>query len=158
MKHIMKLFSLLPMLAMMCVIFRFSAQEAELSTRASTAVGKMVVTAVSQLMGREYTEAELEQRASAVDGIVRKTAHMTEYAVLALLVSIPLIIYGAKGRALILLTFLIPALYASTDEFHQTFVRGRSGSFRDVLIDCMGIIAYVMILKIFQKKKSFTQT
>lgn len=142
---------------MMCVIFRFSAQEAELSTKTSTAVGRMVVNAVSHLTNQEYTEEEIEQRASAIDGIVRKSAHMTEYAVLALLVSIPLVVYGVKGRTLFWLTFLITAFYASSDEFHQTFVRGRSGSFKDVLIDCVGIAAYVAILKIFQRKRDFTQ-
>ncbi|NBH83961.1 VanZ family protein [bacterium C-53] len=157
MNHSLKLLSFLPMLIMMCIIFRFSAQEAELSAKTSSAVGRAIIKASVRFLEREYTEEEIVQHAAAIDGIVRKSAHMAEYAFLAFLVSIPLITYGARGRILLFLTFLIPALYASTDEFHQTFVRGRSGTFKDVLIDCVGIITYVIILKIFRRKKDFTQ-
>ena len=48
-------------------------------------------------------------------------------------------------------------LYAMSDEYHQTFVMGRSGELRDVLIDSLGIITgivlTVLILKLFKSKK-----
>lgn len=37
-------------------------------------------------------------------------------------------------------TDLICMIYASTDEFHQTFVDGRSGKSADVLIDTSGTV------------------
>jgi VanZ family protein len=39
---------------------------------------------------------------------------------------------------LCLRSILFSMLYASTDEFHQLFVEGRSGSVRDVMIDTLG--------------------
>jgi VanZ family protein len=37
-------------------------------------------------------------------------------------------------------TFVIAAVYASLDEFHQSHISSRSGSPWDVLIDCIGAI------------------
>ena len=37
-------------------------------------------------------------------------------------------------------------LYASTDEFHQTFVPGRSGEIRDILIDTFGVLLGALIV------------
>ena len=48
------------------------------------------------------------------------------------------------GRAF-LVSFLIAAVYAVLDEFHQSFVASRTGSPWDVLIDCAGALAGVLI-------------
>jgi VanZ family protein len=74
---------------------------------------------------------------------VRKCAHLTEYAVLALLLwrvlrrpaepNVPAWRWSHAGLALAL-----AALYAATDEIHQTFVPSRQGSVWDVLLDTTG--------------------
>ncbi len=52
--------------------------------------------------------------------------------------------FGAYIRAIAAL--LICLIYGATDEFHQTFVDGRSGEVRDVLVDTLGaLIAIVLI-------------
>ena len=156
-KYDLRIATFLPALIMMCVIFHFSAEEAETSTRTSTAVGRMIVMTVADLSHREYTEEELTQRAIAVDGAVRKTAHMAEYACLAALISVPLLLYGMRGKKLLFLTIFLPLLYAASDEYHQTFVKGRSGNIRDVLIDGIGIIIYVIFLWKLSRKRDFTE-
>lgn len=74
---------------------------------------------------------------------VRKCAHLTEYAVLALLCwralrkpskSEPRPWKGSHAR----LALGLVALYASTDELHQVFVPSRQGSVWDVLLDTSG--------------------
>jgi VanZ family protein len=72
------------------------------------------------------------------DTILRKGAHMTEYAILGAL------LLRAVGRALP--AFAIAAAYAVTDEIHQHFVRGRHASPRDVLIDSIGIALGIWLL------------
>ncbi len=67
------------------------------------------------------------------DLVLRKLAHMTEYAVLAALLA------RALGRAVP--AFLLGAAYAASDELHQTFVRGRHGDPVDVAIDSVGLLA-----------------
>ena len=56
-------------------------------------------------------------------------------------------------------TVFLCFLYASLDEFHQTFVSGRDGNIRDVFIDTsgaffFGILAFYGIIKILKLKKS----
>jgi len=82
--------------------------------------------------------------------LIRKGAHFTEYAILALLVlrtaQLPANArptardFRAAGFAL-----LISALYAATDEFHQSFVPARTASLRDVMIDSSGAFAALAV-------------
>ena len=66
------------------------------------------------------------------DLVLRKCAHMTEYAILAALV--------VRASGSYALGFALAVAYACTDEFHQTFVRGRHGSPVDVCIDAAGAL------------------
>ena len=71
------------------------------------------------------------------DTVLRKCAHVTEYAVLALL------LYRALGRELP--AFLVGFAYAVTDEIHQAFVRGRHASPLDVAIDTAGLLIGLLV-------------
>src|SRR5437667_6892134 len=66
------------------------------------------------------------------DLILRKGAHITEYAVLALL------LLRAVGREAPALALGI--VYAASDELHQGFVHGRHASPVDVAIDTVGLL------------------
>jgi VanZ family protein len=80
------------------------------------------------------------------DFLLRKLAHVTEYAVLTLLSWRALRGLGVK-RALAA-AVLVSLAYSCTDEFHQTFVDGRHGTPVDVLIDSIGMaIAALAILR-----------
>ena len=74
------------------------------------------------------------------DFILRKLAHVTVYAVLTLLVHGALRQHMGRSTHTWLLAWLIALLYACSDEWHQTFVPGREGTVRDVVIDSVGII------------------
>jgi len=65
------------------------------------------------------------------DLVLRKLAHVTEYAVLGAL------LLRAIGRPLP--AFAVGVLYAASDEVHQHFVSGRHASPLDVAIDAAGI-------------------
>jgi VanZ family protein len=67
------------------------------------------------------------------DLVLRKLAHMTEYAALFVLWRRAL----PDGSPWIAAAIAIG--YACTDEFHQTFVTGRHGTPVDVLIDAAGV-------------------
>jgi VanZ family protein len=71
------------------------------------------------------------------DTILRKGAHVTEYAVLGGL------LYRALGREPLALATGIA--YAATDEFHQHFVRGRHASPVDVAIDAVGVALGMLV-------------
>jgi VanZ family protein len=65
------------------------------------------------------------------DTVLRKGAHLTEYAILGALL---LRAFGHELPA-----FLAGVAYAATDELHQHFVAGRHASPIDVGIDAVGV-------------------
>jgi VanZ family protein len=72
------------------------------------------------------------------DVVLRKLAHLAEYAVLGAL------LWRASRREP--LAFVVGSLYAVTDEVHQAFVSGRHASPYDWLIDTVGVAAGVILL------------
>jgi VanZ family protein len=73
------------------------------------------------------------------DYVLRKGAHMTEYAILAVL------LVRATGSLAWAVAFTV--LYAASDEVHQLFVRGRHGSPVDVAIDAVGALIGLTLLR-----------
>jgi len=72
------------------------------------------------------------------DEVLRKAAHITEYAVLGAL------LLRALGRPLPAL--LLGIAYAGTDEVHQHFVSGRHSSPFDVAFDACGVTLGLLIV------------
>lgn len=73
--------------------------------------------------------------------IVRKGAHLTEYAILGGLICRAMTDSGARtSRAVALGAIACCAAYAILDEAHQTLVPSRTGSGVDMLIDTTGAI------------------
>lgn len=100
---------------------------------------------------------------SLVNGIrlvIRKIGHLTEYAILAMLLWRALTFSGqpvGAGRVgwsprIAFLAWLSASLYAVSDEFHQSFVPSRVGSPVDVIIDSAGAGIAIIILFIFRHK------
>jgi VanZ family protein len=75
-----------------------------------------------------------------VQTVVRKTGHVTEYAILSLLLLHALRSPdGAPvGARTWVLTLVISALYAVSDEAHQATIPTRQGNVSDVLLDTAG--------------------
>jgi VanZ family protein len=71
--------------------------------------------------------------------IIRKCAHFTEYFILSLLI-LRGIRAGRHGTRLAwaAVAILLVAGYAALDEFHQSFVPGRTAAISDVLLDTSG--------------------
>jgi VanZ family protein len=92
---------------------------------------------------------------ASIHFLIRKCAHLSEYAVLALLflraafcmtdLRSPVILYASVWGA----CFLV----AATDEFHQTLVASRGASASDVMIDSVGAILGLLIAAIFLKRR-----
>jgi VanZ family protein len=73
----------------------------------------------------------------AWDLVLRKLAHLTEYAILGALL--------VRALARSGLAILLGGLYAVSDEVHQHFVRGRHGAWYDVLLDTVGVAIGVLV-------------
>lgn len=86
-----------------------------------------------------------EATIGSVQLVVRKCAHFTEYAILAVLVCRALRQSALRNIRIFVVSFFIAAVYAALDEFHQSFVSSRTGSPWDVAIDCLGALAGLII-------------
>lgn len=136
----------------MGVIFYLSHQVAADSSQLSSGITEFVVNSVNQVVPK--VNLELAQ----MSFFIRKTAHFTAYFILGALFLHAFWLSGLVGVRGIILSFIISALYATSDEVHQLFVPGRSGEVRDVLIDSAGALTGIgvclVIWMIFRRKKA----
>lgn len=72
------------------------------------------------------------------DFILRKGAHITEFAVLFLFLLRAIGSHNFSPKKALFWAFTLAILYAISDEFHQLFVSGRFGAPSDVAIDSLG--------------------
>jgi VanZ family protein len=115
----------------MAVIFGFSAQDGGHSGALSSAIAHWLIA------GWPGGEKLSVQTAALV---IRKAAHMAEYAILAILLFNSFGFKTALTRRL-WRSAAIAAAYAATDEAHQLLVAGRAGQLRDIAIDSVGVVA-----------------
>lgn len=137
----------------MIIIFLFSSQNSEDSSRLSRGFLRNFILWFLPENINEDTVDFLEH-------ILRKCAHMAEYAVLGVLISIQLRLYHAfeaEWKKIWSAVFLV-MLYAATDEFHQLFVGGRSGQISDIFIDTCGGMAGAFVIYLIYKFKNFRKT
>lgn len=86
------------------------------------------------------------------DFILRKIAHILEFAILTFLLFRAIAVDKPLVRSIIY-SSIIALFYAFSDEFHQFFTRGRQGSLKDVAIDSIGILIVVLLCYIKNRKK-----
>jgi VanZ family protein len=131
----------LPVLVWMACIFSASSDQMSFQ-HSSRLIGPLIRWLFPQISDHALASAVF---------VVRKCAHLTEYAILAWLLwrAIRKPIRGDtrpwRWSEAFLVVGLV-ALYASTDEFHQTFVPSRQGSVWDVLLDTTGAAVGMLFL------------
>ena len=154
-------------IAWMIFIFFMSSMEQEESASQSSTVIDFVCSVFVQGYSEMPPAGKLEMQ-EKLTFPVRKGAHMTEYAILGMLLSLTVyeyfIVYEnftVKNSGLLSESeeisekkalppaLVIGFLYACSDEIHQIFVRGRSGEIRDVLIDTTGVLAGAFLVTYF---------
>ena len=116
--------------ACMAVIFSLSAQTAGESSEVSGWLIFIMKLNVSQ-------------------DFIRTCAHFLEYAGLAVLIFNAL--YQTFGFSRPVLSVIISAVYAASDEIHQLFVEGRDYQLSDIAIDTLGAASGVIVLIILNK-------
>ena len=132
----------IPSIFLMILIFMFSHQTGS----ESSGLSSQIVLWIQTYLHIPITEF-----------IVRKAAHMSEYALLTLT-----LIYGFYKnhypiQKIMIYSLIGTFLYACSDEMHQLFIGGRAGQFTDVLIDtcggCLTIIFYGVLTKLKYKQR-----
>ena len=134
-----KIHLLFPLL-WMAVIFMLSHQSASISSGQSGVF-------VEQL---HHIAPSVDQQ--LLTFLVRKGAHIFAYFVLGILTFNALRrinLSRFKFNRPAVLSIIVCALYAASDEFHQLFISGRSGEIRDIMIDSCAAMVGVFIISIF---------
>jgi len=95
----------------------------------------------------------------AVRAVIRKGGHVSEYAVLAVLLARAMRIGRETGsrRRWIVGAWAAATVYAMTDEFHQSFHASRQGSWIDVGIDSvgatLGVLLFVKGVELIERRR-----
>ena len=127
----------------MGLIFVLSSDNAAQSKKKSDNIIDKTVYKVCQVLSKDCSKKEVRNK---YHYIIRKLAHFTEYFILGVLVILTVREYGIKN---VFVPLIICILYACSDEVHQLFVKGRSGSFVDVFIDSCGSTTSILLLYYF---------
>ncbi len=92
---------------------------------------------MSSLPGADFSSNEGE------NFVVRKILHMVEFGALFLAFN--------RATKKNLVAFVLTVLFAASDEWHQTFIPGRTGKFQDIVIDSIGAgLVSIFLWKFYQ--------
>lgn len=144
MKSIRTYVSIILSILIMIVIFKFSNQQGDISYGISYKV--------TNLLESLKISEHIPLINNSLSYTVRKTAHITLYFILGIFISSSTIFIMKLKKTQIkdYVTFLISSticfVYACLDEFHQTFIDGRTGKFSDVGVDAIGFITSILIV------------
>ena len=137
------MFRIIFTLAVICTtafIFYNSLQVAEVSSQYSGRATELL-NRILELLSLNIVLSE---------HIVRKLAHMAEFAALGFFLTLCLRVYTKRLIAFCSWPLLIGLFIGVCDEFLQRFVPGRSGSIKDIFIDfagvCGGTAAAIMLV------------
>jgi VanZ family protein len=93
---------------------------------------------------------------NTVHFLVRKAGHFSEYGFLALLAARAFYLTPSTilSRHWLLCSLCLVAVYALTDEYHQSFVPTRTPSIYDSMIDTAGGVTVLMVLYVIGKVRA----
>lgn len=158
-----KIISWIFVIGLVIVIFIMSSMDTnESNGKSKTIINGVVGKSVETTNGLGITDKHLskykmQQTIEKWNYPLRKVAHASEYFVFTVLILVALKNSGGSGVKMYVIALIICFIYSCTDEYHQTFVNGRTGQFSDVLIDTFGgaisCLTYNIIIKINKYKK-----
>ena len=137
-----KIVKIILVLVWMSIIFLFSHQKADDSTKTSNTFIKSTIGTVFNIKDQDKLNQFIKP--------VRKSVHFFLYLVLGILV---IICFYDVNKKTILISIGICILYSISDEIHQIFVKGRSAEVLDVFIDTAGSSLGILICKLKAAKK-----
>lgn len=159
MKKAMKIILLLVIaIIWMICIYKLSGMNSKNSNGKSTDIialfieDTLEVTNEYGITNSHPNDDKLAKVSSLINAPMRKAIHATVYFVLAFFVMILLnIIFDHKKYWSTLIIALVLCIgFAILDEYHQTFVAGRTGQILDVCIDSAGAICGLLFYSTYQ--------
>lgn len=136
------------LLGWMILIFALSNETAAVSSQTSGGFSKLLFSFFYPPFN-DMSDLSQQEIISEASFIIRKIAHFTIYGFLGVFALLSVISYRRLRYSVrCAAAFLICAAYAACDEWHQTFIAGRNGELRDVIIDSCGALLFIIIFNI----------
>ena len=132
----------------MITIFNFSQQQGTSSSKTSQKISRIIIEICD--IRKDIPQQEKENLVIRIEPIIRKLAHYFIYMIGGMLIMNCLYVFGVR-RYVLIYSSIIGIIYSITDETHQLFVNGRSGSIHDVLIDTIGILTGIVAFVLLQR-------
>lgn len=159
--NIPKIICLILIVAWLFVIFTLSGMTSNESNSKSKSTLNILIQKtlnITNKTGLTDKHPTIEKKNKVIDSInlpMRKFAHATVFIILAIMIMIFLRMFKMSSKLSFIITVLISFMYALFDEYHQTFISGRTGQFSDALIDTVGAIigALFFVLIIYIKRR-----
>ena len=156
-QRVLALVTLIPLILISTVIFRFSAQSGEQSTKVSNGVTVRLLSLFMDVS--ELSDEELETLLTSLRHKIRKTAHILEYAAFGFFLELHLCTWLKKLPWL--WGLIVSVLYGLSDELHQHFVGERIMQVKDVGFDlfgaALGIGAYTLLALLVRRLRAAVQ-
>jgi len=134
----------LPLFVWMALISQFSTD-----SFSNENTGSIIEPILRAVLGRSFSEQVFD----LIHYLIRKSAHVSEYAILSGLwyraVNPGLRGWSRKGA---ITACTLSIIYAALDEFHQAFTSNREGRPLDVMIDSAGVLAAIAIIWFYNKR------
>lgn len=125
----------LPLLVWMGLIFFMSGDRG--SAQHTRPLMQSILRRVAPALAAQLTPAQVDR----IDFNIRKTSHVLEYLLLALLAYRAARADSKSFRSRhVLIPIFLGVGYAASDEWHQSFVPSRWGMASDVIYDSLGVM------------------
>lgn len=135
---------LLLLISTFFIIFRFSSQNGTQSKGISTKVTEAILEKSSKY--NQLDNKEKKKVFNRANAVIRKIAHFSIYTLVGLLLMGIMTRTKLKDKRRILITVVIGIIYATLDEFHQSFSPGRTPKITDIYIDTLGVILGILLV------------
>ena len=135
------------------VIFSLSNETALESSKKSRAITNVIVKGVSVVDGKIFEVVNLEffGNTNVLHNRIRSLGHVLEYFTLTFFLILLLNKVKFSIIYIYCIAWIISTIISVIDEFNQTFVLGRGGEFRDIVVDNIGIMACIFLYYIYSK-------
>lgn len=143
-KTILRVSLLAGLIAVFCLIFFFSEQDGNDSSKISSGLLDWVLNRLPFI--DNLTPAESTAFIDKAHFFIRKLAHFSIYTVVGILIMSFLSTYKLKLFIRVGGSLAVGLLYAISDEIHQSFVPGRSPLVKDVVIDTAGVLVGILLV------------
>ncbi|MDD3453486.1 MAG: VanZ family protein [Bacilli bacterium] len=139
-----KIISYILLFIWLFIIFYFSNQTGNISGSSSGTIIYNILNYIYNVFHLNTTN--LINIVETLHNPIRELMHLFEYLILGILIINVLKQHNIENK-LIIISFCLCFIYATTDEIHQLFVKNRTFEYFDILMDMIGSIIGILIYR-----------